>query len=725
MQFARRSASGLVLVAVMACWGCGESEPSVSQTPAAAVSPFVDETYFRTRQLDYLRYATQTVQPLSVLNVLAHMERSRVDPGYAVPFTVPANAWDGAVAKMAALEDTRDFDGLYLLNILLGYRDHPALPPELVQKLEDAFLAFKFWYTEPTPSGRLDNSYYWSENHQLIYHTIEYLAAQQYPDRVFSSDGETGREHLQHAHDLLLRWFDLRARFGFTEWHSNVYYQKDVDPLLALIDYADDDAIRTRATSMLDLFLFDMAMHTFRGAFGVTHGRSYKKDKMTSLDDDTWGLVKLLFNTTDYPYQGEDPGAALFARAKRYRLPQAILNIARAPGPFTDRERMGIYIDERAPYEEHPVAPYEFSFSDPNDIPVWWGMGAITTWQVLPLTVQTMNTYNLWDTTNFSPFAALRPLASQILFAQQLALRSARFFALDLLDQVNTYTYRTADYMLSSALDYRKGSFGAQYHSWQVTFDANALVFTNHPFRPPVQTLDWSDDPESGGYWTGEASMPRTAQHENVAVHIYAPQYKQHNPAPFDFFHYEPYTHAYFPQDHFDTVTQEGPWTFGKFRDGYIALYSYHPTQWISYDPTVIATNGMVRPFDLHADGGADNVWIVECGNARQWASFDAFRAALAAATVQVTPLASTQPGIPGGFDVVYESPSQGRVTFGWNAPFTVGGTEIPITAFPRYDNPWSQTELNTRATRIADDASGVQLDFEAGTRVAFSPAIP
>lgn len=715
---------GLLLATVVTLAGCGGSDSfsPLQQPPASSTNGFIDETYLRDRQLDYLRYATQVQQPSSVLNVLSHIERSRVEPGYTVPFSVPADAWDGSFSKMAALEDTRDFDGLYLLNILLGYRDDPALPAALVQKLEDAFIAFKFWYTEPTPAGMLDNSYYWTENHQVIYNTIEYLAGQLYPDRVFSSDGTTGREHLEDARQLLLRWMDLRARFGFAEWHSDVYYQKDVDPLLTLVEYAADEEISTRAAMVLDLLLYDMAMHTFRGAFGVTHGRSYKKNMNSSLDEDTWGIVKLLFNTTDYPYQGEDPGAALFARAKRYRMPEVILVAARTQVPFVDRERMSINLDEFAPYQAAPVAPYEFSFTDPNDLPVWWGMGAITVWQLIPLTVQAMNTYNLWNTSNFAPYAELQAFAGDLAVAQQIAASSAHFFCSELLREVNTYTYRTADYMLSSAQDYRKGSFGSQYHSWQATLDANALVFTTHPFRPPVQTTDWTDDPESGGYWTGEASMPRSAQHENVAIHIYAPQYKQQIAPPFDFFHYEPYTHAYFPQDHFDEVVQEGAWTFGSLRDGYVALYSFRSTQWIVYDPTVIATNGMVKPFDLHADGGADNVWIVECGNAQRWGSFAAFRAAIVASNVQVTPLGQAQPGVTNGFDVVYDSPSQGHVTFGWEAPFVVGGSEIPITGFARYDDPWSQTGFNTRTTEIEDAGYGVHMDFEQGARTVFGP---
>jgi len=55
-----------------------------------------------------------------------------------------------------------------------------------------------------------------------------------------------------------------------------------------------------------------------------------------------------------------------------------------------------------------------------------------------------------------------------------------------------------------------------QVHAWQATIDHNALVFTTHPSRPTPQSLDW-------GYWTGSASLPRTAQQDNVAIHLYAP----------------------------------------------------------------------------------------------------------------------------------------------------------------------------------------------------------
>jgi len=728
-------AGAVALLTTVVLFGCGDdgeggngplpaptatsTAPPLPTPTATPRSAFVDEAWFRERQLDYLRFATGSLSAGNLVNVIAHLERKRVDPGFTVPDgAVAADAWDRIFAKLARLADTRDFDALDLLYILHVYRDDPMLAPGLADKVEQALTSFKFWYVDPTPEGLRDDTWYWTENHQILFFTIEYLMGQLYPDRVMGTDGRTGRAHLERARAHLLRWIDLRARFGFSEWHSNVYYQEDFNGLLTLVELAEDEDIRTRAAMTLDLLLFDMALHTQRGAFGVTHGRSYKKDKMTSLHDDTWGAVKFLFDRSEYPYQSTAHGdATLLARARRYRMPELIRRLAVTEQAYVDRERIGIRLDEKAPLEPNPVAPYGFSYTDPNDVVVWWGMSALTAWQVVPLTLATIEQYNFWDSELFQPFSQLRILVPNPTGAQQLARATAAFSSFGNLVEVNSYTYRTADYMLSSAVDYRKGSRASQAHAWQLTFDPNALLFTNHPCEPIVESTNWRDDTEStGGYWTGEGAFPRSAQHENVAIHIYAPQYSPENPPPLDIFSYEPYTHAYVPQDHFDEVVQEGPWTFVRFRDGYGALYSYRSTEWIAYDPTRYATNGMVKPFDLRANGGPDNVWIVEAGTKSDWGSFEAFRAAVVASAVRVTPRA-LQGQFSAGFDVEYESPSQGLITFGWEAPLTVAGSERPLFHERRFDNPWSQSAFNQRVLSWSDGVYRVELDFEAGVR--------
>ena len=201
-----------------------------------------------------------------------------------------------------------------------------------------------------------------------------------------------------------------------------------------------------------------------------------------------------------------------------------------------------------------------------------------------------------------------------------------------------------------------------------------------------------SDTGSSGnplrGPAAGNGAEPRSAQHENVAIHLYAPQY-----APIGVlgFPYRSETHAYFPHAHFDEVVQSGSWTFGRKDDGYVALYSMLPTEWRSGQPEVFENAGL--PFDLVAPGSAQNVWIVECGSAAEWGSFAAFRAAIEAAEVVTSAVPDHEgDGKPDGYAVFYASPSQGVMEFDWHGPLVVAGLEIPIADYPRYDNPFIET---------------------------------
>jgi hypothetical protein len=708
-----RPALLLLLVFGLAFGSSCELPPELRFRPGE-LSP-ADAAALETRIDEFLAFATSSVStsnPLAAIALLEAAQRGLVPE--PAPDTFGPDAWDADFARIATMEDTTDFVLLYMLNAWLGYHPHPAIHPELWHKTRDAFLSFKFWYSDPQPEGIVDDKWYWSENHQIIFYTLEYLLGQEFPDATFTITGWTGAQHRERAAQRIRRWLWHKARFGFDEWHSNVYYQKDVTPLLTLVEYADDPDIATGAAILLDRVLLDIALHSFRGAFGATHGRSYKKDKMTALHEDTFGLAKLLFDQTEYPHPSRtDPGAVLLARARKYRLPQLVLDVARSTATFADRERMGIPIDETAPLVPDgqggyllPPAPYGFDFTEEN-IDVWWSMSALITWPVIPMLFDVADRYQLWETELFAPYVAAKEFAGSVSNAMALAQALHPSVAGSLNKQVNTYTFRTPDYMMSTAQDYRKGMRGFQYHSWQVTFDANAQVFTTHPGHPPRRNTDWGDDGQPG-YWTGTASQPRSAQHENVAIHLYAPQYLPVPVAPLDdITRYEPYTHAYLPQDHFDEVVRDGHWTFARFRDGYLGLWSWRLAEFVDHGPEV-PTNGMARPFDLVAAGGADNVWIVECGRAADWGSFAAFRAALAAAPISVTPVTT---GLPAGafapfFEVSYGSPSQGEIAFSWTGPLVVNGQEVAIGDYPRMDNPWTRVPFEEPNAFYLDPAT-------------------
>ena len=136
--------------------------------------------------------------------------------------------------------------------------------------------------------------------------------------------------------------------------------------------------------------------------------------------------------------------------------------------------------------------------------------------------------------------------------------------------------------MLSTAQDYRAGAAGFQHHIWQATLDERAVVFTTHPGNPPSPKV--GDYLDGDRYWTGSATLPRSAQHRRVGVHAYEPAYPAPTDEIFEPFAYEPYTHAYFPTEHFDETVRVGHWTFARRRDGYVALWSWRAPEWRRHD---------------------------------------------------------------------------------------------------------------------------------------------
>ena len=694
--------------------------------PALTLAGREPEAAWRARQDDYLAYAVKTpLDPGFALSDLAHAESDRRHGRTPDLSAVTPAVFADQFASLERFDDTGDFKINDLLTLLLRERD--ALPAATVKAIETRILAFKYWWTEPTPKGITDSQYYWTENHQIIYLADEYVAGQAYPDRTFTNSGMTGRQHMAHAVPRIAEWLKLRARFGFSEWLSDVYTMEDVKGLLLLAEDARDPAIAKPAASMLDVLLIEMASHLQRGTFGATHGRSYQKDKLQGPDEDTFASAKLLFDRTPTDYANID-NAVLLAVAARYRPPAVAVKIAQSTDVAIIRQHAGLPLDPLAPVDPAVKAPEGLSFTGEDGLMTWWGMGAQFAWQVVPLSVATVNKYDLFKTSNFKQADTLAPVVKKGDLPSLRALASSLATQVNpgLLSDVDTYTYRSPDVMLSTAQDWRPGQRTEQAHIWQATFDPSALVFTQSP-RDPVPTA--ADPNAREGYWTGDGGSPRSAQHGTVNISIYSPLYASGGGVGSGAyaFDYLPETHAYFPTERFDQVVQQGHWTFGRKGSGYIALYSYKPTHWGTEDPKTDFTNGLTKKFDLIADGGADNVWIAEVGRAAdQHGAADPFKAfidRIAAAPVVVTPVAKRCPATASchpAYAVSYDSPSQGALTFGWDpdagseqAPLKVQGKDVALhqTDF-RWSSPYATSRWNSGKYTATAGGASLSLTF-------------
>ncbi|MDZ7733181.1 MAG: hypothetical protein U5R31_08720 [Acidimicrobiia bacterium] len=274
---------------------------------AARLAGLVDEAAYQARIDRYLSVAT--AEPSIRATRRASPPSSW--PRTATPTTAGtrrevtvdglADVWE----RIDTWQDTRDFRLMYLHWVLAladGSSETTTLDPALVEAIEQRMVDNRYRYDDPLPDGRLDNLWFWSENHLIIGLVGEYLAGTRMPDRTFTITGLTGAEHAERSKQPILDWVHERARFGFFEWHSHIYMKKNVEPLLTLVEFADDPELVEAGAMGLDLCVLDMAAHNHNGTYTASRGRTYANTK-TAPRESTFDVFKLLFDDTEFSHR--------------------------------------------------------------------------------------------------------------------------------------------------------------------------------------------------------------------------------------------------------------------------------------------------------------------------------------------------------------------------------------------------------------------------------------
>lgn len=589
---------------------------------------------------------------------------------------VNAEEITSACAKVTSREDTSDFKVAALVRLLYLDRKTSALPQDLRQLITETLLAFKYWIDEP---GK-DKMCYFSENHQILFLSGELLAGQLFPEQVFGNNGMTGAQRIEHARPRILRWLDLRARFGFSEWHSNVYFNEDMPALINLVDFAEDPEIRIRATMVLDLMAFDFLSNYFKGNFATVHGRTYPSKLLDGLKDSTAEIAWLMVGLG--AYSSVTNFSAAFLATSDYSTPQVLEAAARASeAEFEHRQRDGWNVADGP--------DIGVGYTGLDDFVVWAGMAALAAPQVVVGTLNVVDEFDLWEGFLFGDLPSdIRDLVIAMMgdpsAVQQLARDLEPVSRGIALEAMNTYVFRTPYYQLAGGQDYNPGLWGTQTQMWQATLDREAFVFTSCPGGGANSEMEV----QVASGWIG-GWHPRVTLFKNVGVI----QYRVSQVPMLGDYLNEDYLHAYFPREGFDEFSEEGNWFFGRKGDAYLALGSRNPAVF-SEDPS----------YELRVEG-LENTWVVELSSREEAGSFQDFVQAIKAAPLTF------------GDKVSYMSPSRGLVEVGWEGPMTVDGVEVDLGPHSRWDNTFSKTEEGSRVTKISAEGEVLVLDFEQGLR--------
>lgn len=647
------AALSLAATLATACGSGGGSGSSAEITPSAA---------YASRKAAYLEHC------------LANTDATRGSI-YAQACTAYAGQSDyhveeirNILAELDSRHGSVDFHIQGVLRVLYFDRATPTLPDDLRDEMKATLLRFKYWLDEPGT----DDLVWWSENHQILYHTAELLAGQLYPDQVFGNAGMTGREHVAHATELLDRWLDTRGRFGFSEWHSNVYWVEDLGGIVNLAELAEDDSIRTRAAMLVDSMAFAFAANTYQGLFATTHGRTYDSKLLGGLNDSTRDAAYVLLGlgapTSIDELDAGDFAATELATSDRYAVPAILEAIADETRDSFEHQSHDSLTLEEGPAEG-------IGYQDLRDVMFWWGLTGYVAPPVIEGSFQLIDTYDLWNGgPPWDGLGFLKPFVGSPLL-EDVSTALAPMSRGLVLENANTYTFRTPHYQLSGAQDWKPGSWTGQIHIWQATLDSQAYVFTTYP--------GGSAGGYAAGAWTG-GFVPRATFHRNVGVI----QYRRPKIPILDQVYFSDFSHAYFRRAAFDEVVERDGWVIGRKGSGYVALYSQHPTRWAED-----------VDFELIADA-KENVWLVELGDADASGTFADFVAAVTAARVSI------------GDAVSYDSPSLGRVEVGWTGPMTVAGASVDTGPYPRWRNAYATTPFGEARSVIQLGGEKLILDF-------------
>ncbi len=590
--------------------------------------------------------------------------------------------YEGLIAAALTYIDDRydcsDFVLLGIIRILYQFMDSALLTTALKEKIEQTILGFKYWPDEPG----IDSMCYWTENHQIMFAANEYLSGQKFPERIFKNSGMTGKTKKEIAEKRIFKWLELRYKTGFSEWLSHIYYDEDITALINLIDFCDNEKIVTQAKIVLDLIFYDMALNSFHGVFGSSHGRSYTEEKKNGLRESTIDTQKLAFGMG--VFAGHDNMSSIsLALSDNYRLPRVIYEIANNYDreEIVNCQRMGIKINE--------AARWGLDCNDIEDGLILLSLEAYAHPKTITTFIKMLDEFGWWENQFFSDFKKYRTLISVMQKTGLLPLLT-RIIEKDICrntrEEVNVYTYRTPDYMLSAAQDYRRGYGGDQQHIFQATLGPGAVCFATHPGHK---------EDTSGGYWVGSGTLPRVAQIKNLLIASYnaskMPGLLMTNKLFF--------THAWFPKKNFHEVVEKSGWIFGRKENGYIALYSQNGYRW--------QTKGEDRDKEVIA-GGRKNIWICEMGRKAIDGDFNTFVEKITASDIRFKDMR-----------VTYHSPSQGKVEFGWNGHLVQNGEIVNLHDYPRYDNPYTQAVFPPKAITIEHGSHSLTLDLENELRQA------
>jgi hypothetical protein len=573
------------------------------------------------------------------------------------------NRLDGTLKYIKNEYDCSDFRLVNLVRILYEYGDR--IPAETSSKIKDVLFNFRYWWDEPGENSMC----YWSENHQILFASAEYLIGQKYPETVFTNSGLTGKERMEKAKQRILDWLEMRWNYGFIEYYSGVYYKEDIGAMINLIDFAGDEEIVKKTEIIFDLLFYDVATQSTNNMFVSVSGRAYERNRKGGPGSTLGGLTNYFWG------DGNQIDAGLMygmMTTKKYKLPPVLSEIAKDSSRVVIKQNNGLDISE--------LKTEGYFGTDNRSMMMQWGMEAFTNPEIVRNSLAHMRNCSMFSNEFIADFKMLDFTLLRLLHLEPVLVKLINPQSNGVaIQKGNTYTFKTKNYSLYSVQNHHPGDYADQQHVAGMNVGNSFSIFHTHP------ALEAGKKHQSPNYWVGYGHFPHLAQDSNISLAIYNIP-KKKGIMEMDLLDY---THAYFPSELFDTVVISENYAFGKKGKSYAAFIGKNPLKFREN-----TTDDLILQ-------GKQTFWIIEAGSLEEDGSFGEFCNRIISNELT--------------FDdenLILNYRSKGKnLQLKFKGDFLVNGKPVN-TNYDRFDSPYSQAKKKAETIEIAFNGKSLFLDF-------------
>lgn len=614
--------------------------------------------------IDFIRISNYAVFPKKNKESI-HLDQDQVYRDLKSGMTdIDWNRLDGTLEYISKEYDCSDFRYVNLIRILYEFDDR--IPQDYLEKIESTLFDFRYWWDDPGENSMC----YWSENHQILFASAEYLIGQKYPDVVFTNSGLSGKQHMAKARQRILDWLEMRWNYGFIEFYSEVYYKEDIGAIVNIIDYAEDKEIVEKTKIIMDLMFYDIATQNIKTMYSSTSGRAYEGNRKGGPNQTLGGVTDYFFGDGERIQSGMTHGLMY---TDNYQVPQVFVDIAKDTSNVVIKQSNGLDLIE--------LSDEGYFGTDNRSMMMQWGMEAFTNPIVVDNSLTHIRNSNMFSNEFIKDF---KYLDFSILKWFNLVPGVVEFVNPQTngvaIQKGNTYTYKTKDYSLYSVQKHHIGDYGDQQHVNGMNIGNVTSIFHTHP------AIEAGIKHQSPNYWVGYGHFPHVAQDKTVSLAIYNIPEKK-GLMEIDLLDY---THAYFPSEKFDTTIVEDNYAFGKSGETYCAFITKN----------ILAFRDSTS--DNLIQKGKQTFWITEAGSKTEDDSFEDF-----CTRVKANPISFDENSL----SLSYSSrDSDYELVFGED--FILNREKVDID-YPRYDSPYVKAEKKDKTITYKFNGKSLHLDFE------------